>query len=125
MPGGGLEPPTRGFSALLWQAFFMTDLDIRRVSAGGNIPDDVPSTLEAMLFFLGGKYNQIYGSATYSELAASAVDNGQRVIASADVVQTPAGPRAIIRSSVPIATNWAEAGSAYTSVQPQSAALLP
>ncbi|MEA5448345.1 hypothetical protein VB780_07185 [Leptolyngbya sp. CCNP1308] len=103
----------------------MTAIDFRRVADGGDIPDDLPSTLEAALFFFGGKYNQIYGSATYSELQASAVDNGQRTIGSADVVQTPAGTRAIIRASMPIATNWAEEGPAYTSIQPQSAALLP
>lgn len=104
----------------------MTVIDIRRVSAGGDIPDDVPSTLEAVLGFLGAKYNQIYGAATYSELQASAVDNGQRSIASADAVQTPAGPRLIIRSSMPLAANWADANqSVYESILPQSEALFP
>lgn len=103
----------------------MTTIDIRRVSAGGDIPDDVPSTLEAMLFFLGGKYNEIYGAATYSELQASAVDNGQRALGSADVVQTPAGPRAIVRSSMPVDADWATSGAVYLSVQQQSAALFP
>lgn len=103
----------------------MTDIDLRRVADGGDIPDDLPSKLENVLFFLGGKYNQIYGAATYSELQASAVDNGQRTIASADVVQTPAGPRGIIRASMPIASDWAVDGPAYASIQPQSPALLP
>lgn len=103
----------------------MTAVNLARVADGGDIPDDLPSTLEAVLFFLGGKYNQIHGSATYSELQASAVDNGQRTIASADAVQTPAGPRAIIRASMPLALDWAASDSVYGSVLPQSQALFP
>lgn len=126
MPGGGLEPPTRGFSALNWhKRGNMTAIDIRRVAAGGDIPDDLPGDLEALLGFLGAKYNQIHGSATYSELQASAVDNGQRSIASADAVQTPSGPRLIIRASMPLALDWAASDSVYTSILPQSQALFP
>lgn len=103
----------------------MTVLDLRRVAAGGDIPDDLPATLEAALGFLGAKYNQIHGSSTYSELQASAVDNGQRSLASADAVQTPAGPRLIIRSSMPLALDWAASESVYSSILPQSQALFP
>lgn len=103
----------------------MTTIDIRRVAQGGDIPDDLPPTLEALLFFLGGKYNQIYGAKTYAELQGSAVDPGFRTIASADVVQTPAGPRGIIRASMPMDADWLDNGALYLRVNEQSQAVLP
>lgn len=103
----------------------MTDFDPRKVSQGGNVPDDLPNMLEAWLFFLGAKYNEVHGKTTYAEQQASAVDAGQRPIGAADVVGTPQGSRGIVRASVPCAANWATAGPAYLSVSEQQASLFP
>lgn len=103
----------------------MTAINPNTVANSGDIPNEI-DTLEALLFWAGSKYNEIYGAATYSEVNATAVDNGQRTIGSADVAQTPAGPRGIIRASMPIAADWATAGvPAYQSIGVQSEALLP
>lgn len=103
----------------------MTAINPNTVANGGDIPNDVTS-LEALIFWAGSKYNEIYGAATYSELSATAVDNGQRTIGTADVAQTPAGSRGIVRASFPIAADWATAGVAtYLSIGEQSAAVLP
>jgi len=103
----------------------MTTINPNYVANGGDIPDAI-DTLEALLFWAGSKYNQIYAASTYSELPATAVDNGQRPIGTADVAQTPQGRRAIVRASMPIADDWADAAvPAYESVGEQSQALLP
>jgi hypothetical protein len=103
----------------------MTTINPNYAANGGDIPDAI-DTLEALLFWAGSKYNQIHASSTYAELQATSVDTGQRVIGSADVAQTPGGSRAIIRASMPISSDWADAGvPIYESIQEQSQALLP
>lgn len=104
MPGGGLEPPTRGFSALLWQKRGnMTTF------APANLPASVDTLEKLALWSLGALY-QLHKKNEYQESDASPL---VPVITAQDGLAANETERIIFRVSLPLTDTWRESTTKF------------